>query len=55
MPLEKNAALNLNIIRKFSLAVLKLAQIGKPKTSMKLKRFYVSLDPEQFLEQILTL
>jgi len=53
--LEKQAALNLNIIRKFALVILKIAEIGKPKTSMKLKRYYVCANPARFLEQILSL
>ncbi len=53
--LEKQAAENLNIVRKIALSVLKIAEIGKPKTSMKLKRYYVCANPARFLEQIINL
>jgi predicted transposase YbfD/YdcC len=53
--LEKQTALNLNIIRKFALSILKLTEIGKPKTSMKLKRYYFCTNPTKFLSQILVI
>ena len=53
--IDEQSAFNLNIMRKFALAVLKIADIGKPKTSMKLKRFYVCCNPTKFLKNLLAL
>lgn len=49
--LDKNAAMNLNILRKFCIGILKLLDVGK-KVSLKKKRFAVSCKPERFLEEI---
>lgn len=51
--LDKQAAQNLNIIRKWSLSILKLIEIFRPNLSMKKKRFVISMNPEEFLEQVL--
>lgn len=51
--IDKVAALNQNIIRKWCLAILKLIEIRKQKTSLKLKRFGISCNPAKYLEKIL--
>lgn len=51
--LDKQAAQNLNIIRKWSLSLLKMVEIFRPKLSMRKKRFVISMNPSEFLEQVL--
>ena len=51
--IDKLAAQNLNIIRKWSLSILKPAQMTRHKLSMRKKRFVVSLHPIQYLEELL--
>lgn len=51
--LDKQAAQNLNIIRKWSLGILKMIELYRPNISMKKKRFVISMNPEEFLEQVL--
>lgn len=53
--LDKQSAQNLNIIRKWSLSILKLLEIRGKKMSLKRKRFNISLCPMRFLEDILKL
>ncbi len=53
--LDKQAAQNLNIIRKWSLSILKLVEIMKPKLSLKKKRYVIGLKPIEYIEQILML
>ena len=50
---DKMATQNLNIIRKWSLSILKPAEISRHKLSMRKKRFVVSLRPIQYLEELL--
>ncbi len=50
---DKMAAQNLNIIRKWSLSILKPAELSKHKLSMRKKRFVVSLRPIKYLEELL--
>lgn len=50
---NKCAAQNLNIIRKWSLSVLKMVEIFRPNISMKKKRFVISMNPAEFLEKVL--
>jgi predicted transposase YbfD/YdcC len=50
--LDENGALNLNILRKIALSILKTTDIGR-KCSQKLKRFYICSNPTKFLGQIL--
>ena len=54
--LDKQAAQNHNIIRKWSLSILKMIElsIGMKHLSMKKKRFAISLKPIQFLEEVLS-
>ena len=51
--IDKNAALNLNIMRKLCLSILKLIEVREKKTSLKLKRFFISMNPERYLAAIL--
>lgn len=51
--IDKMAAQNLNIIRKWSLSILKPAQMTRHKLSMRKKRVVVSLRPIQYLEELL--
>ncbi len=51
--LDKTAAQNLNIIRKWCLSLLKMIEIFRPKLSMRKKRFVISMNPAEFLEQVL--
>lgn len=51
--LDKRAAQNLNIIRKWSLSILKMIEIFRPNLSMKKKRFVISMNPAKFLEEVL--
>ncbi len=52
--IEKTAAFNLSILKKLSLNVLKLLDVGKKNISMKLKRFMICATPEKHLEAILS-
>ena len=47
---DKQAAQNLNIIRKWSLSILKMIEIFKPGLSMKKKRFAISLRLVEYKE-----
>lgn len=53
--LEKQAAFNLNIMRKLALNVLKIYETGKKSLSLKMKRFAIGTNPERHLESILNL
>ena len=48
--IDKKAAQNLNIIRKWCLSILKVTELYEKKLSMKTKRFVVRLRPIRFLE-----
>ena len=50
--IDKVAALNQNIMRKFCLSILKLLEVRKSKTSLKLKRYYICCNPEKYLQAI---
>lgn len=50
---DKQAAQNLNIIRKWSLSILKMVEIMRSGLSMKKKRFVISLKPIKYLEEVL--
>lgn len=47
------AAQNLNIIRKWCLSILKALELFRPNLSMKKKRFIISMNPPEFLDQVL--
>ena len=51
--IDKMAAQNLNIIRKWSLSILKPTELSRHKLSMRKKRFVVSLRPIKYLEELL--
>ncbi len=51
--LEKQAAFNLNIIRKLAINILKLFEVGKNPLSLRKKRFSVGTNPEKYLRTIL--
>jgi predicted transposase YbfD/YdcC len=53
--LEKQAAFNLNIIRKLALHALKLFEIGNKPLSLKRKRFVICTNPEKHLERVLSM
>lgn len=52
--IEKIAAQNLNIINKWCLSILKLFEVGK-KMSLRKKRYCISMNAKDCLEQILSL
>lgn len=53
--LDKISAQNLNIIRKWSLSILKLLDIRGVKMSLRRKRFNIGMGPVTYLEEILKL
>ena len=53
--LEKQAAFNLNILRKLAMNVLKIYDASKKTMSRKLKRFSIGSNPEKHLQNILSL
>lgn len=53
--LEKQAAYNQNIMRKLSLNILKLIEVGSKGLSLKKKRYAIGTNPEKHLEQIMNL
>ena len=53
--LEKQAAYNLNIMRKLSLNILKLIELGSKPFSLKKKRYAIGTNPEKHLEKIINL
>ena len=53
--LEKQSAYNLNIMRKLSLNILKLIEVGSKSLSLKKKRYAIGTNPEKHLERIINL
>jgi len=53
--LEKQAAFNLNIIRKLALNVLKIFEVGNKPLSLRKKRFTIGTNPEKHLERVFSL
>jgi len=53
--IEKQAAFNLNMLRKLAINVLKIYETGKKSLSLKMKRFSIGTNPEKHLEGILNL
>lgn len=51
--LDKISAQNLNIIRKWSLSILKLLDIRGTKMSLRRKRFNIGMGPVEYLEKML--
>ena len=52
--LDKIAAQNQNVIRKWCLSILKLLEIRGKKMSMQRKRFNIAMNPMKYLEEILS-
>ena len=52
---EKQAAYNLNIIRKLAINVLKIFDAGKKSLSLRMKRFSIGTNPEKYLENIINI
>ena len=52
--LDKTAAQNQNVIRKWCLSILKLIEINGKKMSMPRKRFNISMNPIKYLEELLS-
>lgn len=52
--LDKIAAQNQNVIRKWCISILKLLEINGKKMSMSRKRFNISMNPMKYLEEILS-
>ena len=53
--IEKQAAFNLNILKKVAINVLKIFKTGKKSMSLRMKRFAIGTNPEKHLESILNL
>ena len=53
--LDKIAAQNQNIIRKWCLSMLKLIEIRGTKMSLRRKRFNISFAPAQFIEELMNI
>ena len=53
--LEKQAAFNLSIIKKWAINVLRIFEIGNKSLSLSRKRFAIGTNPEKHLENILSL
>lgn len=52
--LDKQATQNLNIIRKWSLGILKMMKLMNLGLFMKKKRFVISFRPIRYLEEVLS-
>lgn len=53
--IEKQAAYNLNIIRKWVLNILKIFEVGNKPLSLKKKRFAIGTNPEKHLRRVFDL
>jgi predicted transposase YbfD/YdcC len=53
--IDKQAAYNLNVLRKLSINVLKLLEISVKSASLKLKRYAISLNPVKYFAKIMDL
>ena len=53
--LDKTAAANMNIIRKWCLSMLKHVPFYKPTLSMRKKMFIISLNPAKYLDYVMSL
>jgi len=53
--IDRQAAFNLNVLRKVALGVLKIYETGKKSLSIRMKRFSIGTNPEKHLENILNL
>ena len=53
--LEKQAAFNLNILRKIALSILKIFEVSHKPRSLKKKRFAICTNPEKLLKKLISL
>jgi Transposase len=53
--LEKQAAFNLNIIRKWAINILKLLEVGAKPLSLKKKRYAIGTNPEKYIMRVVSL
>ena len=53
--LDKTAAANQNIIRKWCLSMLKHINLYKPNIPIRRKQFIISLDPAKYLDYVMSL
>jgi len=53
--LDKAAAYNLNIIKKMAINTLRLVDVGIAKTSMKNKRYLISMNFRYYLDTLMAL
>lgn len=53
--IEKQAAFNLNILKKLAIGVLKVFDTGKANMSLRMKRFSIGTNPEKHIQSILDL
>ena len=53
--IEKQAAFNLNILKKLAIGVLKVFDTGKKNMSLRMKRYAIGTNPEKYIERILDL
>jgi predicted transposase YbfD/YdcC len=53
--IDKQAAFNLNIVRRLAINVLKIFDIGKKSMSLRMKRFSIGTNPRKHLEKIIGL
>jgi predicted transposase YbfD/YdcC len=51
--LEKQAAFNLNILRKLALNILKLLDVGRPRVSLRRKRKMIGWNPVKYFGELL--
>lgn len=52
---DKEAAYNLNIIRKITLHILKLLSMSKTNVSLKAKRFMICMNAEKYIDMVMQL
>lgn len=53
--IDKDAAYNLNIVKKIAINILKLLDVGRKKVSLKGKRYMFSLNVEKYLEKLMAI
>jgi len=53
--IDKDAAYNLNIVKKIAINTLKLFDVGQKNISLKGKRYMISMNVEKYLEKLLAL
>jgi len=53
--IDKDAAYNLNIVKKIAINILRILDVGIKKISLKGKRFMISMNVEKYLDELLML